>query len=157
MFKAVSLRLRRKPRPTYTLRFCTGGDIEQRELYLSFNSETFLWKIVQPIKAEKEKVDEIISLLSDFIKSTSVFTGTATELAEKLKLFGGADCLPAVLKKKIIRYMAYLQKNNISYSENRTFERRKFTLRYDGNDGMTEESAPLELPSLLSQPSAEDR
>lgn len=87
-------------------------------------------------------MDEVIFLLSDFIKSASVFTGTATELTELLKMFSGAEYPPAVLKKKIVRHMDYLQKNNISYSDKRTFERREFTLRHDGNDGMTAEKPP---------------
>lgn len=133
---------------------CTGRDIESRELCLGFNKDTFLWELLQPIEATAQKVDEAIFLLSDFIKSAVVFTGTATELAERLKLFGAAEYLPAVLKKKIIKHMDYLQKNNISYSDQRSFERREFTLRYDGNDGMTGENAPTALPSLPSQPSA---
>ena len=121
---------------------CTGRDIEQRDLFLGFNKETFLWELLQPIEATEQKVDEVIFYLSDFIKSIPIFTGTATELAEQLKHFSGADYPPAVLKKKIIKHMDYLQKNNIAYSDKRTFERREFTLCYDGNDGMTEELPP---------------
>ena len=135
---------------------CTGRDIESRELFLGFNKDTFLWELLQPIETAEQKVDEVIFLLSDFMKSVVVFTGTATELAERLKLFGGTEYLPAVLKKKIIKHMDYLQKNRISYSDQRSFERREFTLRYDGNDGMTAENAPTDLPSLPSQPSAEE-
>ena len=133
---------------------CTGRDIESRELFLGFNKETFLWELLQPIETAEQKVDEMIFLLSDFMKSAVVFTGTATELAERLKLFGGTEYLPAVLKKKIMKHMDYLQKNNISYSDQRSVERREFTLRYDGNDGMTGENAPADLPSLPSHPSA---
>ncbi len=134
---------------------CTGRDIESRELLLGFNRETFLWELLKPIEAAAQKVDEVIFLLSDFMKSAIVFTGTATELAEQLKLFGGTEYLPAVLKKKMMKHMGHLQKNNIFYSDNRSFERREFTLRYDGNDGMTGENAPADLPSLPSQPSGE--
>jgi hypothetical protein len=49
--------------------------------------------------------------------------------------------------------MAQLTKNSIHYSENRTFERREFSLCYDGNDDMTVESRPQSLPSLPSAPS----
>ncbi len=133
---------------------CTGRDIEQRELMLEFNKKTFLWELLEPIEIEKLKVDELIILLSDFIKSVSSFTGTATELAEQLQEFGNTDCKPAVLKKKIIKHMGYLNENNITYSENQTFERREFSLCYDSNDGMTVETSPIELPSLSSQPSA---
>ncbi|WP_312637295.1 AAA family ATPase [Oscillibacter sp.] len=135
---------------------CTGRDIESRELFLGFNKDTFLWELLQPIEEAEQKVDEAIFLLSDFMKSAVVFTGTATELAERLKLFSGTDCPPAVLKKKIIKHMEYLQRNSISYSDQRSFERREFTLRYDGNDGMTVENAPTNLPSLPSQPSGDE-
>ena len=92
--------------------------------------------------------DEIF-LLCDFIKSAGSFTGTATELIENLNL----DCSPAILKKRIIKHMEYLGRNRIHYSENRTFERREFTLCYDGNDDMTVASRPPNLPSLPSAPS----
>jgi hypothetical protein len=121
---------------------CTGRDIEQRELLLEFNKETFLWELIKPIQSAEKMVDKSMILISDFMKSTAEFTGTATELAEQLKGFSGADHRPAVLKKKIIKHMAYLNQNNIHYAENRTFERREFTLRYDSNDGMTAETAP---------------
>lgn len=132
---------------------CTGRDIEQRELFLEFNKDTFLWELREPIEVEMKKVDEGIIILSDFIKSVGTFIGTATELAEKLKEFNETECSPPILKKKIIKHMDFLIENSISYSENRTFERREFTLVYDGkseNDGMTVENLPLNLPSLLS-------
>lgn len=135
---------------------CTGRDIEQRELMLQFNKNTFLWELLEPIEIERSQVDELIIFLSDFIKLSGNFTGTATELAEKLKEFNHTDCKPAVLKKKIIKHMKYLNENNITYSENRTFERREFSLCYDGNDSMTAENSPLNLPSLPSQLSADE-
>jgi hypothetical protein len=135
---------------------CTGRDIESRELFLGFNRETFLWELLQPIEVEEQKIPDEMILLSDFVKSVSVFTGTATELAEQLKSFSGTEYSPAVLKKKIIRHMDFLLKNKIAYSDKRSFERREFTLCYDGNDGMTAGNAPTNLPSLPSQPSVSD-
>jgi hypothetical protein len=138
---------------------CTGRDIEQRELFLEFNKDTFLWELREPIEIERKQVDEVIIFLSDFIKSVENFTGTATELTEKLKEFNETECSPAILKKKIIKHMDFLIENSISYSENRTFERREFTLVYDGkneDDGMTVENLPLNLPSLPSVLSAEN-
>lgn len=129
---------------------CTGRDIEQRELFLEFSKTTFLWELVEPIEIQKLVIPGEIFLLCDFVKSVGEFTGTATELSEVLKL----ELRPAMLKKKIIKHMEHLNKNGIRYSENRTFERREFSLCYDGNDDMTAESSPLKLPSLPSQPSA---
>lgn len=127
---------------------CTGRDIEQRELFLEFNKKTFLWELITSVEIKQLIIPNEILHLSDFMKSVASFTGTATELAESLKL----ECNPAVLKKKIIKHMDFLNQQNISYCENRTFERREFTLRYDGNDSMTVAASPHNLPSLLSQP-----
>ena len=130
---------------------CTGRDIEGRELFLEFNRYTFVWELVSPIVIDVLVIPQEIIILCDYVKSVGSFTGTATELAEVLKL----NLQPSVLKKKIIKHMAHLEKHGIHYSENRTFERREFSLCYDGNDGMTAESCPLNLPSLPSAPSAE--
>jgi replicative DNA helicase len=130
---------------------CTGRDIEQRELFLEFNKDTFLWELREPIDVEQKKVDEVIILLSDFIKSVGTFTGTATELVESLKI----ECNSSALKKKVIKHMSYLTENNILYSENRTFERREFTLAYNANDTMTDGNSPQNLPSTCQLPSAQ--
>ncbi|MEG2616153.1 MAG: AAA family ATPase [Oscillospiraceae bacterium] len=128
---------------------CTGRDIEGRELFLEFNRYTFVWELLQPIEMELLIVPDEIILLCDFIKSVGSFTGTATEIADVLKL----ELRPAVLKKKIIKHMKHLIKNGIHHSENRTFERREFSLCYDSNDDMTAEPSPQNLPSLPSAPS----
>ena len=125
---------------------CTGRDIAGRELFLEFNRNKFLWELLEPIEMEQLLIPDEIFLLCDFIKSSGSFTGTATELIENLNL----DCSPAILKKRIIKHMEHLGRNGIRYSENRTFERREFTLCYDGNDDMTVESRPQSLPSLPS-------
>ncbi len=130
---------------------CTGRDIEGRELFLEFNKNKFLWELLEPIEMEQLIIPDEIFLLCGFIKSAGSFTGTATELIENLNL----DCSPAILKKRIIKHMEHLGKNGIHYSENRTFERREFTLCYDGNDDMTAESSPQNLPSLPSAPSSD--
>ena len=125
---------------------CTGRDIEQRELFLEFNKESFVWELIGPIEIEQLIIPDEIFLLSDFIKTVKSFTGTATELVEMLRL----ECRPAVLKKRMIKHMEHLKRNGICYSENRTFDRREFSLCYDGNDDMTIETSPQNLPSLPS-------
>lgn len=128
---------------------CTGRDIEGRELFLEFNRYAFVWELVSPIIFDALIIPGEIILLCDFVKSIGSFTGTATELAAVLKL----ELQPAVLKKRIIKHMEHLNKNGICYSENRTFERREFSLCYDGNDDMTVETTLQNLPSLPSAPS----
>lgn len=131
---------------------CTGRDIEGRELFLEFNKKSFVWELIEPIAIEQLIIPDERFLLSDYIKSVAIFTGTATELAETLKL----ECKPAALKKRMIKHIGHLNQNGISYCENRTFDRREFSLCYDSNDNMTVESSPQNLPSLPSALSGMD-
>ena len=130
---------------------CTGRDIECRELFLEFSRKSFVWELLSPVEIAERAVPNEIIILSDFIKSVGAFTGTATELLAQLNI----EYNPSALKKKIIKHMAYLRENNISYSENRTFERREFSLIYDGNDMMTGENRPQNLLSDASVLSGE--
>ena len=125
---------------------CTGRDIECRELLLEFSRESFVWELLSPVEIAERAVPDEIIILSDFIKSVGAFTGTATELVTQLNI----EYNPSALKKKIIKHMTHLRENNISYSENRTFERREFSLIYDGNDVMTGENCPQNLLSDAS-------
>lgn len=140
----------KRTKNTATL-ICTGRDIEQRELFLEFSKMTFLWELVEPIEMQKLVIPDEILFLCAFVKSVGTFSGTATELAETLKL----ECNPSALKKKTIKHMPYLKEQCISYSENTTFERREFTLSYDGNDMMTDEISPQNFPSTCQLLSAE--
>lgn len=130
---------------------CTGRDIESRELFLEFNKDSFIWELKEPIEIQKLVIPDEIFVLCDYIKSVGTFIGTATELAEKLKF----ETNPSALKKKIIKHMVYLTEQGVSYSENRTFERREFTLRYVSNDTMTCETSPQNFPSYPSDVSAD--
>lgn len=143
---------KKKEQKTQHPSFCTGRDIEGRELFLEFNRSTFVWELISPIVIDARMIPEEIILLCNFIQSEKSFTGTASELAEKLKL----DCNPSALKKKIIKHMDYLSKNGIHYSENRSRERREFSLCYDGNDTMTGNFSPLKFPSYVSHTSSDE-
>ncbi len=132
----------------------TGRDIEQREFHLEFNRLTFLWELLDPLIIDMKPVDETIILLSDFMKVKMSFTGIASELAEELRQFTGREFTPSTLKKKILQHMAELNRRGVVYTEKRTFERREFTLCYDGNDDMTAEKPQENLLSLPSVASA---
>lgn len=85
--------------------YCTGRDIEYRELVLEFDTQTHIWKSSPDNPAvEPEPKDEVIFSLSAFLKEQQSFSGTATELATALETYCQTPPLPNVLMKKIIRY-----------------------------------------------------
>lgn len=158
------LRKDKRGSSTATL-YCTGRDIEYRELMLDFDSATHIWKLVSDsVTAEPVPKDEIIVPLSAFLAEQASFTGTATEVAEILKNRGGIEIAPAALTKRLIRGRYELVAAGIRFTISRTRERRElhFLSEHDGSDGSDgsdgkndTDAVPI-LPSQLSQPSQEE-
>lgn len=139
--------------------YCTGRDIEYRELMLDFDSEVHIWKLISDsVTAEPIPSDSFISVLSAFLKERCSFVGTATELADVLQAQSGETIAPASLTKRLIRNREELGKLGISFESSRTRDRRELRLNQahdgsDGNDGKIDTASVQNLPSQLSQPS----
>ena len=152
------LRKDKRSGSTATL-YCTGRDIEYRELALQFDSSTHIWKLVSDsVTPESVPRDSIIFSLCAFLREREMFSGTATELAQELRPYCKEIPLPNVLMKKLIRNQQELMDNGIVLSTRRTHERREISLRYvrDGcvsNDGKTDTGSVSNLLSQPSQPS----
>ena len=138
--------------------YCTGRDIEYRELALEFDAQTHIWKLSPGcFLTEPEPQDEIIFSLSALLKERMIFCGTATELSESLKSYCQTPPLPNVLVKKIIRYQQELSDVGIFLTTRRTHERKEILLRYEcvdcvGNDGKSDTCSVLDLSTQPLQP-----
>lgn len=136
--------------------YCTGRDIEYRELSLEFDSETHIWNLLSnSVPQEKDPSDSIIDSLSAFLSEHKTFSGTATELAEALKTNCNEIPSANVLMKKLLRCQSALSDRGISLATRRTHDRRELSLRYEcdgcvSNDG---KSDMVPVSDLLSQPS----
>ena len=135
--------------------YCTGRDIEYRELELEFDAETHIWKRATEAEVAQPKRDEILFSASAFMRERSSFTGTATELAEELKNYCEQVPLPNVLSKYLIRHSDELWKVGIRLETKRTRDKRelKLTLLSDGNDDNDGKNDTDPVENLLSQPS----
>ena len=79
------LRKDKRSGSTATL-FCTGRDIEYRELALEFDSTTHIWNLVSDsVTPDPVPSDSVIFSLSAFLREKEMFSGTATELAQALE------------------------------------------------------------------------
>lgn len=133
--------------------YCTGRDIEYRELLLEFDGTEHVWKLREDSVEQPAQVqDELVFFLSEFLDQRKCFTGTATELAEKLDRFAGEQYKPNVLMKKLLRCQQELLDLGITLPTRRTHDRRELTLRVScvSNDGKND-TGPVS--DLLSQPS----
>ena len=134
--------------------YCTGRDIEYRELLLEFDGTEHIWKLREDSVEQPAQVqDELVFFLSEFLDQRKCFTGTATELAEELDRFAGALYKPNVLMKKLLRCQQELLDLGITLSTRRTHDRRELTLRVGcvSNDGKNDTGPVSDLPSQPSQ------
>ena len=132
--------------------YCTGRDIEYRELPLRFQKESHTWVLTEPVEADAPGVDPEVTFLSAFLKGLRSFEGTATELEAQ----SGENILPSVLSKKLVKYAGELEQNGIRIAARRTRDSRTLSILCfdsdgsDGNDGKTETAS---VANFLSQPS----
>ena len=136
--------------------YCTGRDIEYRELTLEFDTETHIWKLLSDsVTTEPQPQDKLIIFLSEFLSERKSFTGTATELAEALEQWSGEPLVPAALTKRLIRCRDELAAYRITLETHRTRDRRELCLALvgDGSDGIDGKNDTGPVPNLPSQPS----
>lgn len=135
--------------------YCTGRDIEYRELPLRFQKDTHTWVLTESVE-DAPGVDPEVSFLSDFLKGLHSFEGTATELSELLEARTGESILPSVLSKKLVKYAGELEQNGIRIAAHRTRDSRTLSILCFGSDGSDGNDGKIETVSVanfLSQPS----
>ena len=115
--------------------YCTGRDIEYRELPLWFSGETHTWELTEQAEEEQEPVDPKLVSLSEFLKALSIFDGTATQLSELWERRKGEQITPSVLAKRMVRYAGELESEGIHFTTSRTREARHIHIQRDGSDG----------------------
>ena len=128
------LRLDKRGSSCATL-YCTGRDIEYRELALEFQKETHTWELIQPAEIDKPHQESELIFLSEFLHRLGVFNGTATKLSELLEQDTDTQMLPAALAKKLVRYTSELDKAGIHVTSTRTRDSRLLHILCDGSDG----------------------
>ncbi len=133
--------------------YCTGRDIEYRELPLEFRKETHIWELTEPVETEEHRQDPQLIFLSEFLSGLSAFDGTATELSNQLEERTGERMAPAALAKKLVRYTRELDRTGIHVTSSRTRDSRLLHVRCDGSDGNDGKIDIGSVSNFLSQPS----
>lgn len=108
---------------------CIGRDIEYRELELRRNSDN-IWEALSDSAAHPEMLkDNIIVLLSDFMKDRIEFIGTPTEVAEQISADSADPVSAKVLSKRLVQNGDDLAEAGISFENRRSNGKRLITLR----------------------------
>ena len=118
--------------------YCTGRDIEYRELPLVFDKSGYTWRLTEPVEGERTSIDPEAISLSVFLRGLGSFEGTATELSALLEAQTGEKLTPSVLSKRLVKYAEVLEQNGIRVVSERTRTTRMLSilcLPCDGSDG----------------------
>jgi len=116
---------------------CVGRDIEYRELELMRNSEN-IWEVLSDSAIAPELLkDNIIFLISDFMKDKMEVTATPTELAKIISANSADNISPKILSKRLLQNSAELAETGITFEIRRSNGKRLINLRRksDNSDG----------------------
>jgi len=117
---------------------CVGRDIEYRELELRRSSDN-IWEVQSDSYHQPEMLkDNIIFLLSDFMRDKSEFTGTPTEVAERISTDSADPVSARVLSRRLVQNSDALAEAGISFEIRRSNGQRLVTLKRNRDDSDAE-------------------
>ena len=111
--------------------FCVGRDIENAEINLQFNSDLKKWVVTDEPTAPKSKDNIFLAALYVYIKKKVDFSGTASELIEKLKSVSDETFYPNRVTRDLVQNGYTLRKYGIDFQYKRTRNGRLIILHYD--------------------------
>ena len=111
--------------------YCVGRDIENAEINLQFDSDLKKWVVTDEPTAPKSKANIFLAALYVYIKKKIDFSGTASELIEKLKSVSDETFYPNRVTRDLVRNGYTLRKYGIDFEYKRTRNCRLIILHYD--------------------------
>lgn len=111
--------------------FCVGRDIENAEINLQFDSDLKKWVVTDEPTAPKSKDNIFLAALYVYIKKKVDFSGTASELIEKLKSVSDETFYSNRVTRDLVRNGYTLRKYGIDFEYKRTRNCRLIILHYD--------------------------
>lgn len=111
--------------------FCTGRDIESREMELTLSRDTCAWELISDTLEEPElTLPGEMSKLIELMKSIGSFNGGNTELAEKFNSFSGESISAKSLKQMMNRWRYQLEENGVYFKSSRSNGQRFIEVKY---------------------------
>ena len=143
--------------------YCTGRDIEDREIGLEFRKNH--WTVTDEV--EPKAPDTFSFAVHDLMLELKEFRGTATEMCALMKNKYGTEVFPNRLTRDMVQHTYEMRSYGVEFSHNRSNGQRLLSLKYDpesdGSDGKilmtgglnsTDPTVPVvaaESPQTLSQ------
>ncbi len=143
--------------------YCTGRDIEDKEIGLEFRNKR--WTVTDEI--EPKSPDSFSFAVHDMMLELKAYRGTATELCSLMKNKYGTEVFPNRLTRDLVQHTYEMRSYGVEFTHSRSNGLRIMTLTYrpesDGSDGKilmtgglnsTDPTVPVvaaESPQTLSQ------
>ena len=142
-----------RSKSTATL-YCTGRDIEYRELNLEFDSETHFWNLLSDNSPSMEQPDgRLFSLLSALLRQQSEISVPAATLLKIIDPTNAEGLTPNLLSRRIRKNVDTLGKNGIMVSFRKSNGERLICLKRADRDAniTTANTDPIDPAAVLHQ------
>jgi len=125
--------------------YCTGRDIEYREIELAQDKQNHCWNLESDsLENSDVLLDDMVRVFAEYIKAEKKFTGSPTELAQKIADNTGNAFPAAALSKKLLQSRYELEQMGIVYVSKSSNSRRTVTAIY--RDGSGGSDGRIEIP-----------
>ena len=111
--------------------FCTGRDIESREIELNMSRDTCSWELISDtLKSPELLLPPSMLRLIEMMKSLESFSGGNTEFTEKFNAFSRESITPKALKQMMNRWRYQLEENGVYFKSSRSNGQRFVEVRF---------------------------
>ena len=113
--------------------FCTGRDIEDRELTLTLNRESCIWEYVSGALPEESIIPDEIKRIAGYIKKAGSFSGSNAEFSTLLQRECGISLSSSHIKRCMNKHREWLSDNGINFISLRTRDKRLLQIAYSAD------------------------
>jgi hypothetical protein len=112
--------------------YCSGRDIEEREIELKFNKDNCTWECVSDSSESPEMLLPIeMQELIGMMKELSFFSGSNTEFLEQYQAYSGRDIKANSLKRMMNRWRSELEDSGVFFESCKRNNTRSIDIFYE--------------------------
>ncbi len=112
--------------------FCTGRDIEYREIDIRFEKETCTWSFISDSAENPQMLlPKPMQKLIEMMKEKSAFSGSNADFMEEFKSYSAIEIHTNVMKKMMKKYRSELEENGVTFEDCKRNNERCIDICYD--------------------------
>ena len=111
--------------------YCTGRDVEDRQIEIQFSKKDFVWEVLRDSKENREMLlPKGMELLIDFMKVKKSFSGSNTEFSELYNEHTGQSLSAKTLKQMMNLWRYSLEEFGLSFLSHRSNGQRLLEVNF---------------------------